>query len=65
MSAWQVLIIFLQLYMGFLKKYLFLVALGLCCRTWAFSRCCEWELLFIVVHGVLIAGASLVAEHRL
>ena len=34
------------------------------CR--AFSSCGEWELLFfIAVHGLLIVGASLVAEHGL
>ena len=31
----------------------------------AFSSCGEWGLLFVVVHGLLIAVASLVAEHRL
>ena len=28
-----------------------------------FSSCGKWELLFVAVWGVLIAGASLVAEH--
>ena len=32
---------------------------------WAFSSCGEWELLFIVVHGLLIVVASLVAERGL
>ena len=27
--------------------------------------CREWGLLFVVVHGLLIAAASLVAEHEL
>ena len=45
--------------------YLFLAALGLHCCAWAFSICGEWGLLFVVVHGLLIAVASLVAEHRL
>ena len=45
--------------------YLFLAALGLCCCVWAFSSCGERELLFVVVHGLLIAVASLVVEHRL
>ena len=44
--------------------YLFLVALGLCCM-WAFSSRGEQGLLFIVVHVLLIAVVSLVAEHRL
>ena len=32
--------------------------------VWAFSSCGERGLLFIVAHGLLIAVASLVAEHR-
>ena len=43
----------------------FLAALGLRCCARAFSSCGEQELLFLVVHGLLIAVASLVAEHRL
>ena len=52
---------------SFLNKfiYLFLVALGLRCCTWAFSTCGERGLLFVAVHGLLIAVASLVAEHGL
>ena len=42
--------------------YLFLAALGLRCRTRAFSSCSERGLLFVA--GLLIAVASLV-EHRL
>ena len=45
--------------------YLFLAALGLRCCTRAFSSCGERGLLFIVVRGLLIAVASLVAEHGL
>ena len=45
--------------------YLFLAALGLRCCTWAFSSCGERELLFVAVRGLLIAVASLVAEHGL
>ena len=45
--------------------YLFLAALGFHCCAWAFPSCGEWELLFVGVHGVLIAVASLVAEHGL
>ena len=44
---------------------LFLAALGLRSCAWAFSSCGEWGLLFVAVHGLLIAVASLVAEHRL
>ena len=54
----------------FKKKYLFIylfggTALGLCCCARAFSSWGEWGLLFIVVHRLLIAVASLVAEHGL
>ena len=45
--------------------YLFLAALGLHRCTWAFSSCSERELLFVAVRGLLIAAASLVAEHGL
>ena len=44
--------------------YLFLAGLGLCCCVQAFSSCGEQGLLFIVVHGILIAVASLVAGAR-
>ena len=42
-----------------------LAALGLRCCAQAFSSCAEWGLLFIVVHGLLTAVASLVVEHGL
>ena len=45
--------------------YLFLAVLGLRCCTWAFSSCGEWGLLFVAVRGLLIAVASLAAEHGL
>ena len=45
--------------------YLFLAMLGLYCFVWAFSSCSEHGLLFIAMHGLLIAVVSLVAEHRL
>ena len=45
--------------------YLFLAALGLRCCVRAFSSCSERGLLFVVVRGLLIAMASLVAEHGL
>ena len=51
-----------------LKKIInlkFLAALGLCCCIWAFSSCWERGLLFVEVCGLLIAVASLVAEHGL
>ena len=50
----------------FLKEiYLFLAALGQHCCTRAFSSGGEWGLLFFVVRRLLIAVASLVAEHGL
>ena len=55
----QVFIIFFNKFIYFI--YLFLAALGLrCC-----SSCGERGLLFVAVHGLLIAVASLVAEHGL
>ena len=45
--------------------YLFLVVLGLPCCVRAFSSFGGQGLLFIVVHGFLIAVASLVANLRL
>ena len=38
---------------------------GLCCCERAFSSCDKWGLLFLAVCGLLIAVASLVAEHSL
>ena len=38
---------------------------GLRCRVGAFSSCSEQGLLFVEVHGLLIAVASLVVEHGL
>ena len=49
----------------FLLIYLFLAALGLRCCARAFSSCGEQGLLFVAVRGLLIAVASLVAEHGL
>ena len=50
----------------FLNKFIyFLPPLGLRCCMWAFSSCGEQGPLFVVVHGLLIVVASLVAEHRL
>ena len=53
------------IYIFFYFLFLFLAALGLPCCAQAFSSCGEWGLLFIVVRGLLIAVASLVAEHGL
>ena len=56
------LLLFLKklfLFIYFWLRWAFAAARGL------FSSCREWGLLFVVVHGLLIAVASLVAEHRL
>ena len=47
------------------QTFVFFAALGLCCCARAFSSCGEQGLLFIVVHGLLIAVVSLVVEHGL
>ena len=44
--------------------YLFLTALGLRCCESAFSSHVKWGLLSVAVSGLLIAVASLIAEHR-
>ena len=44
---------------------LLLAVLGLRCCAWAFSTCGEWGLLFVEVHWLLTAVASLVMEHGL
>ena len=49
----------------FFFNNLFLAALGLRRCVQAFSSCGKLGLLVIVVHRLLIAVASLVAEHRL
>ena len=45
--------------------FLCLAGLGLHCCAQAFSSCGEQGLLFVAVHGLLIAVASLVVEHGL
>ena len=49
----------------FFKFYLFLAALVLHCCARDLSSCGERGLLFVAVRGLLIAVASLVAEHGL
>ena len=66
MPALQAEFFFLFTYfLNNLFNSLFLVALHLHCCTQAFSRCGKQGLLFVAVRGLLIAVASLVAEHRL
>ena len=56
-----------QIEFPFLKiSYLFIYGCpGSSSLCWAFSRCSEQGLHFVVVHGLLIAVASPVAEHGL
>ena len=49
----------------YLFIYLYLATLGLCCCARAFSSCGEKGLLFVPVCRLLIAVASVVAEHGL
>ena len=42
-----------------------MTAVGLRCCAWAFSSCGDRRLLFVPGRGLLIAVASLVAEHGL
>ena len=56
---------FINLFIFYKFIYLVLAALGLRCWARAFSSCGERGILFVVVHGLLIAVASLVAEHGL
>ena len=57
---------FVYLFIYFkINLFIFGCVLGLRCCARAFSSCGEWRLLFVAMHGLLIAVASLVAEHRL
>ena len=59
---------FKYILLSFIKIFIYLfilAALGLRCCTQAFSSCSEQGLLFVVVRGLLIMVASLVAEHGL
>ena len=48
-----------------INLFIYLALLGLRCCARAFSSCGERGLLFVAVHGLLLAVASLVAEHGL
>ena len=45
--------------------YLFNFGYDLLCFVWALSSCSKWELLFLAVHGLFTAVASLASGHRL
>ena len=62
LTTLRVFLIYLFTYL--LIIYLFLAVLGLHCQMWVFSSCGKQGLLF-AVHWLLIAVASLIAEHRL
>ena len=57
----------MQIFFKFLKLtyLLFLAALGLHGCAWAFSSCGEWGPLLDAVQQLVLAVASLVAEHGL
>ena len=57
--------IFFFFFFNLFNLFLFLAALGLCCCVRALSGCGERGLLFVAVRRLLIAVASLVAEHGL
>ena len=48
-----------------IKLFFFLAALDLCCFVQAFSSCSKLGVLSVAVCGLLIAGASSAAKHRL
>ena len=60
----QVNVFFLNKFIYFIYLF-FLAVLGLRCCARAVSSCGERGLLFVAVHGLLIAVAPLVAEHGL
>ena len=62
-ARWQIYLFFIFLQIYFI--YLFLAVLGLRCLLQAFFSCGERGLLFVAVHRLLIAVASLVVEHGL
>ena len=61
----SIIVLFLFFKKFYLIYLLFLAVLGLHCCMRAFSSCGEQGLLFVAVRGLLIAVASLVAEHGL
>ena len=50
---------------NFCLRWASLLCAGLLCCALAFSSCGEAGLLFVVVHGFLVAMASFVVKHRL
>ena len=65
-NIYKYMCIFIYYYFKKYFIYLFIFrCVGLRCCVQTFSSCSEQGLLFLVVHGLLIAVASFVAEHRL
>ena len=62
-AEWYLIVGFKKIIYLFI--YLFMTVLGLRCCVWTFSTSSEQGLLFVVVHGLLIAVASLLVEHGL
>ena len=59
---------FWLLWVFFKNKFIYLFIFwlhGVSVAAWAFSSCGEQGLLLVAVHGLLIAVASLVADHGL
>ena len=52
-------------FLKFIYLFIYFWLRWVCCCVRAFSSCGEWGLLFVVVHGLLVAVVSLVAEHKL
>ena len=55
----------INLFLNFIYLLFIFGWLGLHCCAWAFSSCGEQGLLFVAVHGLLTAVASLLAEQGL
>ena len=59
------LYIYIYIYIHIYTHFFFFLLCWILVATQAFSSCGEQGLLFVVVHGLLTAAVSLVAEHRL
>ena len=55
----------INLFQIYFLFYLFLAVLGLHCCSWTLSSFDKWRLFFSAVYKLLIAVASLVAQHKL
>ena len=64
-QSYFILLLLLLLLLLFYLFIFFMATLDLRCCAWAFFSCMEQGLVFIAVHGFLIAVASLVVDHGL